>query len=297
MTKKEVKGWYDLKDLEGETWQSCFGFDGSYEVSNLGRIKSLERLVKGSWGSSYMLKPRILKAAINKKKNKSKYYFVVLSLDGKQYTREVHKLVAHEFVSGDKSLMVIHKNHNTLDNRAVNLKYATVVEKSLQAWRLGNQVSTLSGKFGGESLSAKPITAFTMDGIKEKVFGSRIEAADWLINSGIARVQPKVNIMSAINKAAQGKTKSSYGYKWGNDNIFTNSLLSDALSHPLWNEHKIGDTYIMDGKPDLWKIAYYPIFEDGKTGQVYSEARALIEKPMLGGTDFREIPLRYLSKK
>ena len=54
--------------------------------------------------------------------------------------------------------------------------------------------------------------------------------------------------------------------------------------------------YTMDGKPDLWKIAYYPIFEDGKTNQPYNEARSLIEKPMKGGTDFREVPLRYLSK-
>lgn len=78
--------------------------------------------------------------------------------------------------------------------------------------------------------------------------------------------------------------------------IAQDPLLAAALSHPLWNEHKIGDTYTMDGKVDLWKIAYYPIFEDGKTNQLYSEARALIEKPMIGGTDFREVPLRYLSK-
>lgn len=67
--------------------------------------------------------------------------------------------------------------------------------------------------------------------------------------------------------------------------------------HPLWVGHKIGDNYTMDGKPDLWKIAYYPILEDGKTGQPYKEPRALIEKPMKGGTDFREMPLRYLTKQ
>lgn len=80
----------------------------------------------------------------------------------------------------------------------------------------------------------------------------------------------------------------------------TNEVLAAALSHPLWVEHKIGDTYTMDSKPDLWKIAYYPIFEDGKTGEQYKEARALIERPAKfngeDGTDFREVPLRYLSK-
>jgi hypothetical protein len=64
----------------------------------------------------------------------------------------------------------------------------------------------------------------------------------------------------------------------------------------LWKEHKIGDEYQMDGKPDKWKIAYYPILEDGKTNEKYNEPRALVEKPIVGGTDFREIPLRYLTK-
>lgn len=62
------------------------------------------------------------------------------------------------------------------------------------------------------------------------------------------------------------------------------------------DQHKIGDLYTMDGKPDKWKIAYYPLNECGKTGEVYKEPRALVEKPMIGGTDFREIPLRYLNK-
>ena len=79
--------------------------------------------------------------------------------------------------------------------------------------------------------------------------------------------------------------------------------LEIALVHEIWLSHKIGDEYTMDGKPDKWKIAYYPIFEDGKTGEVYDEPRALVEKPILGGkfnevigTDFREVPLRYLNK-
>ena len=64
----------------------------------------------------------------------------------------------------------------------------------------------------------------------------------------------------------------------------------------IWKDHKIGDEYQMDGKPDKWKIAYYPILEDGKTNEKYNEPRALVEKPIIGGTDFREIPLRYLTK-
>ena len=78
--------------------------------------------------------------------------------------------------------------------------------------------------------------------------------------------------------------------------------LKIALSNNVWINHKIGDEYQMDGKKDAWKIAYYPLTECGKTNELYDEPRALIEKPMMGklgeniGTDFREIPLRYLNK-
>ncbi len=72
--------------------------------------------------------------------------------------------------------------------------------------------------------------------------------------------------------------------------------IKQALNHPLYTSHKIGDEYIMDGNHG-WKIAYYPIFECGKTKESYEEPRALIEKPMKSGTDFREVPLRYLMKK
>lgn len=70
----------------------------------------------------------------------------------------------------------------------------------------------------------------------------------------------------------------------------------NALNNPTWLNHSIGDTYTMDGKPDLWKIAYYPILEDGKTGEVYNEPRALVERQIENGIDFREVPLRYLTK-
>jgi len=75
--------------------------------------------------------------------------------------------------------------------------------------------------------------------------------------------------------------------------------LEKALNHELWKSHRIGDTYKMDGKFG-WKIAYYPLFEDGKTGEPYNEPRALVERPAVfkgvKGTDFREVPLRYLIK-
>lgn len=84
-----------------------------------------------------------------------------------------------------------------------------------------------------------------------------------------------------------------------NKNLLIVSL-KEALNDPIWINHKIGDIYIMDGVPG-WKIAYYPIFEDGKTGELYIHPKALVEKPAIfkgiKGTDFREVPLHFLIKE
>lgn len=81
-----------------------------------------------------------------------------------------------------------------------------------------------------------------------------------------------------------------------------NRALKLALDDKKWKNHKIGAAYTMDNKPALWKIAYYPILENPKTGEKYHrDPRALVETPIKNnngdniGTDFREIPLHYLT--
>jgi hypothetical protein len=77
--------------------------------------------------------------------------------------------------------------------------------------------------------------------------------------------------------------------------------LRKALSEPKWINHKIGNLYTLkqrDGGEDFgWKIAYYPLFGTYKNGRYveFGEPRALIEKPIKKGTDFREVHLRYLT--
>ena len=75
--------------------------------------------------------------------------------------------------------------------------------------------------------------------------------------------------------------------------------LKEALRHPTWLAHKIDDLYSMDGKGE-WKIAYYPILGDGQSQAIYDEPRALMERERIfkgeKGTDFREVPLRYIKR-
>ena len=75
--------------------------------------------------------------------------------------------------------------------------------------------------------------------------------------------------------------------------------LKSALDSSLWRSHKKEDRYRVDGK-GVWKVAYYPILGCGKTQKEYDEPRALMEtkKNFNGevGVDFREMPLRYITR-
>jgi len=70
--------------------------------------------------------------------------------------------------------------------------------------------------------------------------------------------------------------------------------LEKALSHHLWKNHIVGDLYTMDGLPDRWKIIYYPLFENNRTKEIYTEPRALMENIDKQGFWRKETPLRYL---
>ena len=54
--------------------------------------------------------------------------------------------------------------------------------------------------------------------------------------------------------------------------------------------------YTMDGKPDKWKLVYYPLYQDGKTQEYYDEPRALMQNMDKPGFWSKEVPLRYLDK-
>ena len=105
-----------------EIWKDIKGFEGRYQVSNMGRVRSLDRWTNHE--PPYFLKGRMLNPSMNKGKG---YLRVSLSDGSRNYTHyEVHRLVALHFVPGyKKGLVVNHKNEVKTDNRAENLEWCT----------------------------------------------------------------------------------------------------------------------------------------------------------------------------
>lgn len=66
------------------------------------------------------------------------------------------------------------------------------------------------------------------------------------------------------------------------------------MQEDQFQKRKLGDLFKVKGSGKQWKVAYYPINENGETNEDYPEPRALMETPIEGGIDFREMPLRYV---
>lgn len=121
--------------MKKEYWRPVVGYEGLYEVSNLGRIKSFDTYRKGPNGSIRIYKGRILKPFINGRG----YLQVTLSKNGTHKKFQVHRLVALHFLPNPSNLPEVnHKDENKLNNsvdnlewcdRLYNVRYGTGIER------------------------------------------------------------------------------------------------------------------------------------------------------------------------
>lgn len=112
--------------MEKEIWKDIPQYEGCYQVSNLGRVRSLDRVVSGRWGA------HSLKGKLMHQVNSGRGYKATnLCLQGKEVQFGIHKLVAMAFLGHVPNGHVIEINHidkNPLNNRLDNLEVLTQEE-------------------------------------------------------------------------------------------------------------------------------------------------------------------------
>jgi len=186
-------------------WKPIKNYEGIYEISSKGEIRSLERKVRIKGGSYRIVKSKNIKLI-----NNGLYYVVGLSKNGTTKQHFLHRLLAQTFIPNPNNLKCInHINGNKLDNRLKNLEWCTYTHNNREAFRLGlnkapkGKDSKMFGKRGKEVNSSKIIYQYDINGnFIKKWFCQRDIQRELGFNE------------KCISNCAVGRQKTDYGYIW-----------------------------------------------------------------------------------
>jgi len=137
-----------------EIWKDVIGFEGNYEISNLGRLKGLA-IPKNLKNNYTYIKPELI---LKLYKINSGYFCAGLHKDGKSKTHLIHRIVATAFISNPENKTdVNHKNGIKDDNRAENLEWCTHSENLIHAHKIGLKKPTVGEKANGSKLTEEQV--------------------------------------------------------------------------------------------------------------------------------------------
>lgn len=153
-----------------EIWKDIAGYEGLYQVSNLGRVRSYDRYVvkihpKLLTPYTFILKGKVLKNKVHD----NGYLYVSLYSDKTPKNHYIHRLVAMAFVQGhdDVNNVVNHKDENKKNNHWTNLEWCTQI--------YNNEYSDIQGKATAKKM--KRVCQYDINGCFIKEYESLNDAA------------------------------------------------------------------------------------------------------------------------
>ena len=174
-----------------EIWKPVVGYEGLYECSNMGRVKSVDRYVSHRYdGEFQFIKGRIRKTKLNN----WGYEMLSLCKDGKEKTCLVHRIIAEAFLPNPYNLPEVnHKDECKTNNCVDNLEWCDSSYNKLYGTALKKRMDKI----------IVPILQYSKDGMLIKKWDSMQSVMDDLgINRG------------NISNCCSGRCKSAGGYKW-----------------------------------------------------------------------------------
>lgn len=183
-------------------WKPIEGYEGLYEVSSSGLVRSVDCFYKT--GQYYVERFKAGKI-LAPKKDKDGYRSVTLYKDGVKHCKRVSRLVCTAFHSNPENKPVVnHKNGDTTCDFEWNVEWATQSENILHSYRVLKRKSNpnMTGRIGVLSPFAKPLYQFDKDGSLIKEWGSMGEA----VMSGFSR--------SKLKAVVNGSQKHHKGFIW-----------------------------------------------------------------------------------
>ena len=182
--------------LPKQIWRDIPNYEGLYQVSNTGRVRSLNYKHTG--------KTKVLKLCTNKKDG---YKRAMLFKNGKYKVYLVHRLVAQAFIPNPNNYPIInHKDENPSNNYYENLEWCTYEYNNNYGGKNERVSKSRKGKCKGvNNYQTKPVLMFTLDGEFIRKFNCITEANEFLGKDKHNR---------NISMCTRGKNKTAWGYKW-----------------------------------------------------------------------------------
>lgn len=197
---------------EQEIWKDVVGYEGLYQVSNLGRVKSVARYIDRH--AKHVIHKKYIKEKILKQcNNAAGYPCVNLCNKGIHKTSRVHRLVAIAFIPNPENKEQInHKDGNRANPNVNNLEWVTNTENQIHSWKYLNRVNPHKGKKFSEETKRKMKLHWKthLNARAKKVYCVELNKYFNSVNDACRELK----IARHIHECCEGERHTCGGYHW-----------------------------------------------------------------------------------